>query len=116
MLAIETVGRRTGKRRTTVVTYLRGGDSWVVMPINAGSHRTPGWWLNLKQAGTANIVVAGRRVRVQLRIAQGQDRDDLWCAYVRQAPVMSGYARLTSREVPVAVLEPISQSFPTGFD
>lgn len=109
VMVIETIGRRSGKRRATTITYLPHGQTWVIMPINGGSDRTPGWWLNLRAAGSGDVVVAGCRTPIRPRITQGQERDELWRAYVRQSPVMLEYARLTTRQVPVVVLEPAAR-------
>ena len=47
VLLLETVGRRTGRRRTTPVQYLADGEAFVVLASNAGAPRPPAWWLNL---------------------------------------------------------------------
>jgi F420H(2)-dependent quinone reductase len=109
VLVIETVGRRSGERRATAITYVPQGEKWVVMPINAGSDRTPSWWRNLQAAGRGFAIVGGQRTEVVPRIADGEERNELWRAYVRQAPAMLEYARLTARDVPVVVLERIEE-------
>lgn len=106
VMVIETIGRRSGKPRSTPITYIPYGGKWVVMPFNAGSDRTPDWWLNLSAAGRGDIMVGGQKKAVRPRITAGQERNELWRAYVRQAPEMDVYARLTTRDVPVVVLEP----------
>jgi deazaflavin-dependent oxidoreductase (nitroreductase family) len=114
VLVIETVGRRSGERRATAITYVPLGERRVVMPINAGSDRAPSWWLNLQAAGRGVLIVSGRREAVQPRVTDGAEREELWRAYVRQAPLMAEYARLTAREVPVVVLEPIEEAAATS--
>jgi F420H(2)-dependent quinone reductase len=106
VMVIETRGRRSGKRRATAIAYVPHPEGWVVMPINAGSDRTPSWWLNLAAGGSAEVVVDGRRQAVRPRVTAGEERERLWRAYVRQAPAMLEYARVTQRVVPVVVLEP----------
>ena len=106
VMVIETRGRRSGKRRATAIAYVPHPEGWVVMPINAGSDRTPSWWLNLAAGGSAEVVVDGRRQAVRPRVTAGEEREQLWRAYVRQAPAMLEYARVTQRVVPVVVLEP----------
>lgn len=105
VLVIETIGRRSGERRTTPIAYLRRGHEWVVIPINAGSERTPSWWLNLAAAGHGLAHIGGRSYAVRPRVTSGEERERLWRAYARQAPMMPHYRRLTTRQVPVVVLE-----------
>jgi hypothetical protein len=51
LLVIETVRRRSGRRRATPILYPRDGERFIVYAANAGAHRTPAWWLNLWGAG-----------------------------------------------------------------
>jgi F420H(2)-dependent quinone reductase len=106
VLVIETMGRRSGKRRATAITYLPFDGRWVVMPINGGSDRVPAWWLNLEAAGEGVVLEKGSRTTVRPRVAKGEERKHLWRAYVDQAPPMEDYQSFTEREVPVVVLEP----------
>ena len=108
VLVIETLGRRTGRRRRTTVTYCPAEGGYVVAPINAGSDRTPAWWLNLREARNATILVGGRRLDVRAREAAGDERERLWEAYARQAPILRDFRDFTDRDVPVVVLEPRS--------
>jgi deazaflavin-dependent oxidoreductase (nitroreductase family) len=107
VLVIETVGRRSGQRRATPITYLPFDGKWVVMPINGGSDRVPAWWLNLEASGEGVVFEKGSRTTVRPRVANGEEREWLWRAYVDQAPPMEDYQSFTEREVPVVVLEAI---------
>ncbi|MBI5103569.1 MAG: nitroreductase family deazaflavin-dependent oxidoreductase [Solirubrobacterales bacterium] len=106
VLVLETVGRRTGARRATPVLYLRDGDAYVVLAANAGSDRTPAWWLNLRDAGEGAVLLGGRRVAVRPRLAEGAERDRLWAAFCDMYAMAEDYARLTDRPLPLVVLEP----------
>ena len=55
----------------------------VVIPANAGTARTPAWWLNFRDGGTAVVEIAGRRQTVSARVTEGAEREDLWERYVR---------------------------------
>ncbi len=105
VLVLETVGRRTSKRRRATMTYCPVDADWVVVPINAGSPRTPGWWLNLSSAGEATVFVRGERVTVRARETHGAERQRLWSRYVGQAPVLEEFRAYASRDIPVVVLE-----------
>lgn len=105
VMALETVGRKTGRRRSTAVLCLRDGDAFVVVPSNAGMSRVPAWWLNLQAAGEGVAVVRGERIRVRPRVAEGSERERLWGAFVRMYPQAEEYTRFTDRAFPVVVLE-----------
>lgn len=106
LLLLETVGRRTGERRTVTLAYLRDGDDLVVVPANAGASRPPAWWLNLCTAGGGVADLGGgRRVRVTPHEARGPERDRLWRRMAAVAP-LDRYQGRTTRALPVVVLRP----------
>lgn len=107
VMALETVGRKSGKPRSTPVLCLPEGDGFVVVAANAGSDRTPAWWLNLRAAGEGVAVVRGVRHSVRPRVAEGGERERLWRAFVQMYPQAEDYTRFTEREFPVVVLEKV---------
>ena len=106
VLVLETVGRRTGLKRATPVLYLRDGDDLVVLAANAGADRTPAWWLNLAEAGSAEVVVGRRRMSVTPRLPAGAERDRMWRAFVAMYPQAEHYVRFTRRALPLIALQP----------
>lgn len=106
-MVLETVGRRSGKTRRTPVLYLRDGDTLVVLAANAGASRPPAWWLNLRDAGEAEVTVGRRRLKVRPRVLEGSERDRLWRAFVEMYPQAEDYTRFTERELPLVALEPV---------
>ena len=107
VMTLETVGRKSGKPRSTAVLCVRDGESFIVVPSNAGSSRVPAWWLNLRAAGEGTVVVRGRRHRVRPRVAEGEERERLWQTFARAYPQLDDYTRFTDREFPVVVLEKV---------
>lgn len=106
VMVLETVGRRSGHKRTTPVLYLRDGHAFVVLAANAGADRTPAWWLNLREAESGAVIVGRRRIRVTPRLLSGGERDRVWWAFVAMYPQAEQYARFTDRELPLIALEP----------
>jgi F420H(2)-dependent quinone reductase len=107
VMVLETVGRKTGRPRATPLIYLRDGDALVVVAANAGSHKTPAWWLNLEAAGSGEVVMGRRRWRVRSRLADAQERERLWPRLVKLYPPNEDYVRFTERQLPVVILEPV---------
>jgi deazaflavin-dependent oxidoreductase (nitroreductase family) len=106
VMVLETIGRRTGHKRSTPVLYLRDGDALVVLAANAGADRNPAWWLNLREAGVGEVLVGRDRMRVRPRVSEGAERDRLWRAFVEMYPQAEHYTRFTDRELPLIALEP----------
>lgn len=105
VLVLITVGRRSGQERSTPVVYMPDGDRWVVLPSNAGQDRPPAWWLNLQARPEAEVIVGGNRVPVRARVAEGEESDRLRAAAADYNPEFADYQEMTSREIPVVVLE-----------
>lgn len=106
VMVLETVGRKSGKRRSNPVLYLRYGDAVVVMASNAGADRAPAWWHNLRESGEATVVIGGERRRVRPRELEGDERDRLWAEFVEMYPQAEDYTRFTDRRFPLVALEP----------
>jgi deazaflavin-dependent oxidoreductase (nitroreductase family) len=107
VLALTTVGRRSGMPRSTVVAYLRYGDAYVAAALNLGSDTDPGWALNLRAEPSASIEVDGERRAVRARQAEGREAEGLWAALIDRLPAIRRARRLARRDVPMFVLEPL---------
>jgi F420H(2)-dependent quinone reductase len=106
VMVLETVGRRSGKPRSSPVLYLRYGDALVAMASNAGSERSPDWWLNLREAGEATVVIGTDRRRVKPRLLEGAERERVWRDFVEMYPQAEDYTKYTDRRFPLVALEP----------
>ena len=104
VLLLTTTGRRSGKARTTPLTFFRDGADLVVIASNGGADRPPDWSLNLRQNPRAFVEIGGDELTVQARTASTEDRERLW---VGITATYSGYARYqekTARQIPVLIL------------
>jgi len=106
VLLLTTTGRKSGQPRTAPVLYLADGDSYVVINTNAGNEKTPAWSLNLRADPEAEVEVKGKRVQVRSRLAEGEERADLWRRHMEQYSGWDFYESQLDREVGVFVLEP----------
>lgn len=105
VLALTTTGRRSGRPRTTALGYLRDGDGFAIVASNSGLDRPPAWWLNLQANPKAEVDAAGERFHVRAREANPEEQERLWPRFVDQYPGFEGYRRLTTRKIPVVLLE-----------
>jgi deazaflavin-dependent oxidoreductase (nitroreductase family) len=106
VLLLTTTGRRSGEKRTAPVVYLADGDRYVVINTNAGNARVPAWSLNLTADPEAEVEVGRRRVAVRARVAEGEERADLWRRHNEQYSGFDEYDAELEREPKVFVLEP----------
>jgi len=106
VLLLTTTGRRSGRRRTAPVVYLADGENLVVIGSNAGHGRTPAWSLNLRANPGAEIEVGRERRPVQARVAEGEERAELWRRHVEQFSGFEEYEARTDRDIDLFVLEP----------
>ncbi|MBW0010138.1 MAG: nitroreductase family deazaflavin-dependent oxidoreductase [Pseudonocardiales bacterium] len=105
ILVLTTVGRKTGKRRSTPLAFLRWGDAFAVMASNAGSDRLPAWWLNLLADPAAEILADRNRYQVTARRADPEEDEAIWGTVTGLNPGFDEYRRLTERRIPVVLLE-----------
>lgn len=106
VLLLNTVGRKTGQRRTTPLLYLPDGEEMVVVASMGGSPKHPAWWLNLRDDPETTVEVGGRKVGVRAQEARGEEKARLWPRLVGMYPGYADYQRKTDREIPVVVLRP----------
>jgi deazaflavin-dependent oxidoreductase (nitroreductase family) len=110
ILVLTTVGRKTGKRRSTPLGYLRHGHGFAVLASNAGSDRVPAWWLNLQTNANAEVLAGRARYAVKARPADPVEETALWEEFARLNPGFDEYRHLTQRHIPVVVLQPQPQA------
>ncbi|HEV2791270.1 MAG TPA: nitroreductase family deazaflavin-dependent oxidoreductase [Solirubrobacterales bacterium] len=106
VLLLTTTGRKSGQPRTAPVLYLADGDRFVVINTNAGNAKTPAWSLNLRADPEAEVEVGNRRIEVRARLAEGEERAELWRRHMQQYSGWEFYESKLDREIGVFVLEP----------
>jgi deazaflavin-dependent oxidoreductase (nitroreductase family) len=105
VVLLTTTGRKSGEQRTAPVIFMRAGESLVVIGSNAGYKRTPAWSLNLKANPNAEVQVKGDRWPVRARVAEGEERAELWKSFTAQYSGFDDYDARTARDISVFVLE-----------
>lgn len=102
-----TTGRRSGKERSTMLAVpITDGDRLVLVASFGGDDRQPAWYLNLQANPEVRVTTAGSTRAMIARIANEDERAELW---PRITSVFEGYARYqrrTERPIPVVILEP----------
>jgi len=106
VLLLETVGRRTGRARTTPLQYLRHGDALVVVAANGGAAVPPAWCFNLRADPRARVRCGAREFEATARETSGPERAALWQRLTLANRYLERVARKAGHELPVLILEP----------
>ena len=105
-LLLDHVGAKSGQKRTTPLSYLRDGDSFVIVASMGGAPRNPAWFHNLRAHPDTHVQVGTSRRAVHARVATAEERDRLWPRVVSMYRGYELYQRRTDRTIPLVVLEP----------
>jgi len=106
VLLLTTTGRKSGEPRTAPVVYLADGDNLVLINTNAGNAKVPAWSLNLRANPEAEVELGRKRLPMRARVAEGEERADLWRKHIEQYAGFDDYKEKLDREISVFVLEP----------
>ena len=105
-LFLETRGRKSGKTRGVALPYFEYDGTMMIVGSNGGSPKDTHWVLNLRTTPDAVAYVKRKRRPVRARFLQGEERARYWDLLKERVPSYRHYEQLTTREIPVVVLEP----------
>ena len=63
ILLLNTVGRKSGKKRTTPLLYAMDGEAFVLIASKGGAPTHPAWYLNLMANPDVTVEVGDREVK-----------------------------------------------------
>jgi F420H(2)-dependent quinone reductase len=104
VLLLTTVGRKTGKHRTTPLLYLKDNDRIAIVASNGGRDKEPSWWTNLKTSPHAKVQIKGEKKTIVARKANDSEQEGLWPLLTKMYPSYDEYQKKTKREIPVVIL------------
>lgn len=107
VVQLTTTGRKTGKRRPTMLTApIIDGDRVVLVASYGGDDRDPVWYRNLVADPDVEVVFGGRRLEGQARTATPEEKAELWPRIVAAYSGYAAYQRKTDRDIPVVIVDP----------
>jgi len=107
VVELHTVGRTSGRPRTTMLTApVVDGDMVVLVASKGGDDRDPDWYRNLMAHPEVELTMAGRRRPMRARRASPQEKAKLWPRIVTAYQGYASYQRRTDRDIPVVICEP----------
>lgn len=106
-IVVETVGARTGERRTHPLGGFLDGDKYVLVGTNFGGKNHPAWVHNLRAHPQCAVHVQGRIQNYIAREVEGEEREkyrQLAISYYHAYEIYE--QRAAPRKISVWVLEP----------
>lgn len=109
MLELTTIGRKSGERRSTMLSSpLQLGDTLVIVASRGGDDTHPAWYHNIVANPDVEVVLkGGPPTAMRGRVATAEERAELWPRVTRDHANYAGYQRRTEREIPLVLLEPV---------
>lgn len=108
VVILTTTGHRSGRRRATMLTApLVEGDRLVLVASYGGHSHNPHWFQNLLVHPDVGVTMSGTKERpMQARVADREERAELWPRVVGVYPGYERYQQKTGRLIPLVVVEP----------
>jgi deazaflavin-dependent oxidoreductase (nitroreductase family) len=107
VVVLETVGRKSGEPRQTMLTApVLDGETVVLVASYGGDDRHPAWYLNLTANPDVHVTLHGERRAMRARTATAEEKAAYWPRIVAAYKGYAGYQRKTDRDIPVVLLTP----------
>ena len=105
MILVTHRGAKSGKEYTTPLVHTRDGDAYVIIASKGGAREDPQWFRNIVANPDVVVEVGSEKFAARARVAEGDERARLYRAQADLMPNFDEYAKATSRQIPVVVLE-----------
>lgn len=107
VVMLTTTGRKSGKRRTTMLTSpTQDGEGIVLVASYGGDDRHPAWFLNLRDNPEVEVTMRGQTRPMRARVASSQEKAELWPRVVAAYRGYGQYQKRTERDIPLVIVEP----------
>ena len=103
---LHTTGRKSGQRRTVILTApIHDESRVVVIASKGGDDRNPDWYTNLVADPDIEITRDGTTAPYRARTATPEEKAEMWPVVVEKYKGYAGYQRKTDRDIPVVICE-----------
>ncbi len=107
VVELHTIGRVSGRRRSTLLTApIHGEGRYVLVASKGGDDRNPQWYANLTANPEVELTVDGTTSRYRARTATPLEKETMWREIVASYSGYAGYQRRTDRDIPVVICDP----------
>jgi deazaflavin-dependent oxidoreductase (nitroreductase family) len=108
LLLLHHKGAKSGTDRVNPLVFLPVGDDFAVFGSKAGADTNPAWYHNLQAHPDTTIEVGSETIPVRARVAEGDERTRIWDEQKRENSNFAEYEKLTTRPIPVVILERVA--------
>ncbi len=109
-ILVTTTGRRSGRRHTMPLLFVRDGGDYVVVGSWGGSDSAPHWYRNLRADPRVMVEDRGRTTpAVAIEVDDAQEYARLWARLAAIYPAYETYRKQTSRRLPIVRLSPTGE-------
>lgn len=107
-IELHTTGRKSGQRRSTLLTAPIYEPDRVVIVASKGGHEAhPDWYRNLTANPSVEITARDVTRAMTARTASPDEKAELWPRIVSAYKGYEGYQRNTDRDIPVVICTPV---------
>ena len=104
LLLLTTTGRKSGRKHTTPMVYVRDGDRLLVFASKGGAPTHPDWYLNLVADPNVEVEVGAERFDATAAPLPREERDRTFAEQAAKVPAFQDYQDKTPRVIPVVAL------------
>lgn len=109
VMLLTTIGRRTGRRHTLPLLYLRDGERVVTVASKGGMDHHPLWYRNLSANPAVDVQIGNAVQPMRAHTASAAEKAVLWPRLVAMYPDYAQYQQRTARDIPVVILSPVAR-------
>lgn len=106
LMLLHTTGAKSGKERVSPLMYQDLGGPIAVFASKAGAPTNPDWFHNVVANAAVTAEIGTETRSFSARVAEGNERDEIWTRQKADFPNFAEYESSTTREIPVVVLDP----------
>jgi deazaflavin-dependent oxidoreductase (nitroreductase family) len=106
VMLVNYTGRKSGKRMTAPLLYLRDGERVVTVASKGGMSKHPLWFVNLQANPDCEVEIGREKRAMRARRASDEEKAHYWPKLVAIYPDYDLYQQRTTRNIPVVILEP----------
>ena len=107
MLLLETMGRKSGKRRVTPLLYVNDDENgYLCVASFGGNSQHPEWFKNVRTSNYSVLKIKTGSVSVSVKVLEGDERLSAWAKVTRYYPPYKKYQERTSRPIPIVKFSP----------
>ncbi|MBY8840088.1 nitroreductase family deazaflavin-dependent oxidoreductase [Streptomyces sp. SP2-10] len=110
VIVLTTLGVKSGKIRKTPLMRVEHNGRYAAVASVGGAPRHPVWYFNVKSHPHVELQDGPEKRDMRAREVTGAEKAEWWERAVAAYPPYAEYQEKTSRQIPVFVLEPVSDS------